>query len=138
MQILLQARDRTIEMQSIVYMLAAIAVGALVSTQPALNAILARSVGSAYGATAISIFVAFSCILVLLLATGSGTINVETITAMPWWVYFAGVVGAFFVGACVVIAPITGALVFFVCIVAGQLIGSTIADHFGAGQSHEQ
>ena len=31
----------------------------------------------------------------------------------------------------VVIAPITGAVVFFVCVVAGQLIGATLADHFG-------
>ncbi len=30
------------------------------------------------------------------------------------------------------IAPVTGALVFFVCIIAGQLLGAMLADHFGA------
>ncbi len=119
-------------MQVLPYMFAAILVGVLVSAQPPLNAILSRSVGSAFGATAISIFIALMTILVLLTVTGSGTINKETLTAVPWWVYLAGFVGAIFVGAGVVIAPVTGALVFFVCVVAGQLIGSTLADHFGA------
>jgi transporter family-2 protein len=28
-------------------------------------------------------------------------------------------------------APILGVALFFVCVVAGQLLGSTLADHFG-------
>jgi len=119
-------------MQLLLYMIAAVVVGVMVSAQPPLNAILSRSVGSAYGATAISIFVAFCSSLLLLTATGSGRITPATLSAVPWWVYLAGVFGAIFVGSGVVIAPVTGALVFFVCIVAGQLMGSTIADHFGA------
>ncbi len=119
-------------MQLVLYMIAAVVVGAMVSAQPPLNAILSRSVGSAYGATAVSIFTAFCCSLLIMAVTGSGRITPATLSAVPWWVYLAGVFGAIFVGAGVVIAPVTGALVFFVCIVAGQLIGSTLADHFGA------
>lgn len=119
-------------MQVLFFMLAAVIVGALVAAQPPLNAILARSVGSAYAAIAISIFIAFFCSLVILFATGSARIPAGSLAAVPWWVYLAGVVGAIFVGAGVVIAPITGALVFFVCAVAGQLIGSTLIDHYGA------
>ncbi len=119
-------------MHTLPYMLAAIVVGTLIAAQPPLNAILARAVGSAFGATAISIAVAFITILVLLLFTGSGHITRENLASVPWWVYLAGTVGAIFVGSGVVIAPVTGALVFFVCIVAGQLLGSLLADHFGA------
>ena len=50
---------------------------------------------------------------------------------MPWWVYLAGFVGTIFVAGGVVIAPVTGALLFFACVIAGQLIGATLADHFG-------
>jgi transporter family-2 protein len=114
------------------YMIAAVVVGAMVTAQPPMNAILARSVESAYAAIAISIFVAFCCSLVVLFATGGGHITPTSLLAVPWWVYLAGVVGAIFVGSGVVIAPITGALVFFVCAVAGQLIGSMLLDHFGA------
>ena len=50
---------------------------------------------------------------------------------MPWWVYLAGFAGTLFVAGGVVIAPVTGALLFFICVVAGQLLGATLADHFG-------
>jgi bacterial/archaeal transporter family-2 protein len=119
-------------MQVIPYMLAASVVGVLVSAQPPLNAILSRAVGSAYGATAISIFIAFCCALLIVVVTGSGEISRATLATVPWWVYLAGIVGMLFVGSGVVIAPVTGALVFFVCIIAGQLLGSMLADHFGA------
>ena len=110
----------------------AILVGAIVSTQPALNALLARSVGSSYGAAAISIAVAFGSILIAATVAGMGQITPQTLGAVPWWVYLAGVAGTVFVAGGVIITPVTGALVFFVCVIAGQLIGSTLADHFGA------
>lgn len=113
-------------------MFAAIVVGIMVSAQPPLNAIVSRSVGSAFGATAIQILVALVCALLVLFITGSGEISRRTLSAVPWWAYMAGVFGAIFVASGVVIAPVTGALVFFVCIVAGQLLGSMLADHFGA------
>ena len=119
-------------MQTLPYMLAAIVVGVLVSAQPPLNAILGRAVGSPFGATAISIAIAFSSILLVVAFVGWGDISRDTLRTVPWWVYLAGTVGAIFVAAGVVIAPVTGALVFFVCIVAGQLLGSLLADHFGA------
>lgn len=119
-------------MQNLTYMLVAIVIGMLVSTQPPLNAILARAIGSAYGATGISILIAFLTILAVLLITGPGEVNLKTLGSVPWWVFLAGTVGAIFVCGGVVIAPVTGALVFFICIVAGQLFGSVLADHFGA------
>lgn len=114
------------------YMLAAIVVGMFVSAQPPLNAILSRAVGNPYGATAISIFIAFLTILAMVAFTGPGEISRRTLSSVPWWVYLAGTAGAIFVGAGVVIAPVTGTLVFFACIIAGQLIGSALADQFGA------
>ncbi len=114
------------------YMIAAIAVGAMLSAQPPLNAILARSIHSPFAATAISVAVAFVCAILLASVAGRAELTRETLTAVPWYVYLAGAVGMVFVAGGVVIAPVTGALVFFVCIVAGQLLGATIADHFGA------
>lgn len=113
-------------------MLAAILVGAAISAQPAMNALLARSIESPFGASAISIAVAFLSILAVLAMTGAWRINGEMLAEVPWWVFLAGIAGTVFVAGGAVITPVTGALVFFVCIVAGQLIGSMIADHFGA------
>lgn len=119
-------------MQTLPYIGAGILVGVLVSAQPALNALLAKSVGNPNGAAVISIAVALLSIIVIAFFTGVGQISASTLATVPWWVFMAGVVGAIFVAAGPVIAPVTGALVFFVCIVAGQLIGSALADHFGA------
>jgi len=119
-------------MTALYYMSAAIVVGVLVALQPPLNAILTRAVGNPFGATAISISVALTFALLLLTLTGRGDMSRAALSTVPWWVYFAGIIGAIYVAAGVVIAPATGGLLFFVCVVAGQLLGAMIIDHLGA------
>ncbi len=115
------------------YAFAAVLLGALVAMQPLINAVLSSVLGSAALATAISIFVAFTGALILLTVMGTGPgLSRAALASVPWWAYLAGFIGTLFVGGAIVIAPVTGALVFFVCIVAGQLIGATLADHIGA------
>lgn len=118
-------------MNAVAYMVAAIVLGALVTAQPILNAILARAIGSPYGATTLAIFLAFLCSFAFIAVKGGGDFSVRTLTSVPWWVYLTSVIGVTYVAAGVVIAPVTGAFLFFVCVVAGQLIGSALIDHFG-------
>jgi transporter family-2 protein len=113
------------------YMLAATVLGVLVALQPLANAVLARAIGSPYGAAAISIAIAFVGAIAMIGVTGRGEISRATLAAVPWWVFLAGFVGTVFVAGGVVIAPVTGALIFFACVVAGQLGGAMLADHFG-------
>lgn len=119
-------------MPAIGYMLAAIVMGGLVSIQPLINAVLARAIGSAIGAATISITVAFLGALALVAATGPGDMRLATLGAVPWWVYLAGTIGTVFVAGGVLVAPVIGALLFVVCVIAGQLTGALVADHFGA------
>jgi transporter family-2 protein len=114
-----------------IWMLASILLGVLVTFQPLLNAILARAIGSPYGAATISILVAAFGAVVTSAFAGRGDLSRAALASVPWWVYLAGFVGTLFVVSGVVIAPLTGALLFFVCVVAGQLLGATLADHFG-------
>lgn len=118
-------------MPLVVYLVAAASLGVLVAFQPLANAILARAIGSPYGAATISIFIAALGAVVMVAVAGHGDINRATLASVPWWVYLAGFVGTLFVAGGVLIAPVTGALLFFICVVAGQLLGATIADHFG-------
>jgi transporter family-2 protein len=118
-------------MPIIAYVAAAVCLGILVAFQPLMNAILARTIGSAYGAAAISIMVAALGALVMVAVAGRGDMSRATLASVPWWVYLAGFVGTLFVAGGVVIAPVTGALLFFMCVVAGQLLGATLVDHFG-------
>jgi transporter family-2 protein len=118
-------------MPLVLYLLAAVLLGVLVALQPLLNAVLARAIGSPYGAAAISIFVATLGAAVMLAVAGRGDMSRAALASVPWWVYLAGLVGTVFVAGGVVIAPITGALAFFVCVIAGQLLGAALADHLG-------
>jgi transporter family-2 protein len=112
-------------------MLGAIGAGMLLTFQPLMNAILARAVGSPFGATLVSLVVSLTGALVMITFTGRGAMTRETLASVPWWVFLAGLVGLVFVLAGVTIAPATGALLFFVCIIGGQLVGAILADHLG-------
>ena len=113
------------------YLLAAVLLGVTVAFQPLMNAVLARAIGSPFGAAAISIAIAAFGAAAMLAVTGRGEISRATLASVPWWIYLAGFVGTLFVAGGVVIAPITGAQLFFISVIAGQLIGATLADHFG-------
>jgi len=119
-------------MGAALYMVAALVIGAASSIQPAVNAILARAVGNPFGATVVSVFVAFCTIVTISLFTGRGQITPAVLSSVPWWVYLGGMVGALLVASGVIIAPVTGALLFFILIVAGQLLGAMLMDHLGA------
>ncbi|HMT98107.1 MAG TPA: DMT family transporter [Amaricoccus sp.] len=115
-----------------IYLAAAVALGIVVAMQPLINAVLARATGSPITAATISILVAFLGSLVLFGLGDRGDTSRAALASVPWWVYLAGLIGTAFVAGGVVIAPATGALLFFLCVVGGQLLGAALADHFGA------
>jgi len=51
---------------------------------------------------------------------------------LPWWVIIGGVIGALYVAGSIITAPVLGVALFFICVVAGQMIGSSIIDQLGA------
>jgi transporter family-2 protein len=110
---------------------AAIAMGACLSIQPPVNAVMARTLGSPLLAASISIAISLIFVVLVWLTWGKGVGDLAQVNALPWWIVIGGVVGAVFVAGGVMLAPILGVALFFVCVVAGQLLGSTLADHFG-------
>jgi transporter family-2 protein len=118
-------------MPIVTYLFAAVAMGVLVAFQPLMNAVLARAIGSPWGAAAISLVVAGLGGVAIALVAGRGDMSRAALASVPWWIYLAGLIGAFFVAGGVVIAPVTGAQLFFISVIAGQLLGATLADHFG-------
>ncbi len=112
------------------YVLAAVSIGALGSLQPAINAAMSRVVGSPFLAAAVSISISMVFITLVWLAGSRGG-DLSQVPSLPWWVVFGGVLGVFFVLGGVIVAPTLGMGLFFVCLIAGQLLGSGLADHFG-------
>jgi transporter family-2 protein len=119
-------------MTNIYYLAASIAIGVSISMQPPINAVMARTLGSPMLAACFSIAITLIIAILAWLSLGKGGGDFAQIKALPWWVMFGGIVGVFFVVGGVMVAPVVGMALFFVCVVAGQLLGSSVIDHFGA------
>ncbi|MEO0820095.1 MAG: DMT family transporter [Pseudomonadota bacterium] len=112
-------------------LLGAVAIGMAFAAQPAINAAAARVLASPVAAAAVSISITLSISLAALLALRAAPAP-GALTALPWWVALGGLIGFLVVAGGVAIVPLTGAALFFVCLVAGQLVGAAIIDHIGA------
>lgn len=116
---------------NITHLLSALAIGIAFAAQPAINGTAAKILDSTVSAAALSIGITFICTLILIPFLG-GVPKEGAITQLPWWVVFGGMIGVAVVAGSAAIAPVTGAALFFVCLIAGQLFGSVLIDHVGA------
>ena len=98
---------------------------------PSINATAAQIFGSAIPAAVLSIAITLVASSVLMVVTNTVP-TASMMRALPWWVVFGGLIGVAVVAGGAAIVPITGVALFFVCLVAGQLAGSLLLDHFGA------
>ena len=113
------------------YLALAVALGVSLALQPPINAVMARVLGSTLLAASISIAISLVLVLFVWLTWGKAGGDLSLVKALPWWVVLGGVIGVVFVADSIVVAPALGLALFFVCIVAGQLLASTLVDHFG-------
>lgn len=112
------------------YILVAVVLGAVVAMQPGLNADVARRIGSPVAAAFVSILVAFLLSFAYVILARE-SVSWGVLTSMPRHLWVAGLVGFMFVVGGLWLAPILGAALLFASIVAGQMIGATLADQFG-------
>jgi len=118
-------------MTSLLAILCSVFLGAVFSQQPVINAAVAKAVGSPIVAAAFSVFITL-CVLLVLVPFSPGNLKPQMIPGLAWWSVLGGLIGVVLVAGGAYFAPILGAALFFVCLVAGQLIGSAVADHIGA------
>lgn len=114
------------------YIITALAIGFLISLQPSINAVMARELSSALLASTVSIGISFCLVFLAWQILGKGAGDFSQVRQLPWWIVLGGVGGMVFVVGGVMVAPTLGFALFFVCIIAGQLVGSTVVDQFGA------
>ena len=119
-------------MSNMFYIAAAIGIGASLALQPPINVVMARTLGSDLLAASISIAISLVFVVLVWLTWGKGGGDLAQVQALPWWVVIGGVIGVVFVAGSVMVAPVLGVALFFVCVVGGQLLASTLADQFGA------
>ncbi|MEO8090603.1 MAG: DMT family transporter [Gemmatimonadales bacterium] len=115
----------------ILFLLLALAAGALLPVQAGVNAQLRSALGSPVAAALISFVVG---------TVGLATIAILLRTPLPlaraWgattpWQWAGGLIGAAYVLAAVVLAPRLGAATLIAVIVAGQMLSSLLLDQYG-------
>jgi bacterial/archaeal transporter family-2 protein len=119
-------------LQTLWLALAALA-GSLIPVQAAVNTKMRFFAGQPLYSTLVNFGVG-TVFLGLLLAgipqTNDGGSWRRTLEA-PWWAWTGGVLGVFFVTVSVLVVPKTGTAAFSIAMVAGQMFGALILDHYG-------
>ncbi|MGE4265341.1 MAG: DMT family transporter [Desulfovibrio sp.] len=113
-------------------MLTALVAGALMPVQAGVNARLRDSLGDPLMASLVSFCVGTAALLAFILVTRTPWPGLAAASAAPWWSWCGGALGAFFVAVTIILAFKLGATGLMAWIIAGQLIGSVLLDHYGA------
>ena len=116
---------------SLLLLIFAVVVGALLPTQAGINAQLAKLLGHPLLAASVSFTLGT---LVLLLYTFVFHIPLPALNrAMqaPWYLWIGGFLGVIYLTATIILAPLLGAATMVGLIVTGQMLASITLDHFG-------
>jgi len=117
-------------MKTVFFMLAILCIGGLMPIQGSINAQIGQILGHPLRGTLMN-FVTGGVLLVVLLCFWVGFPTGEDMMQAPWYLYSGGLMGVLFVTAMLTLIPELGALRVVAAVVVGQLIVSTIIDHFG-------
>ncbi|MEO1257145.1 MAG: DMT family transporter [Bacteroidota bacterium] len=119
-------------MKSIVlFVLLAAVSGAVLPVQAGLNAKMGRAVGDPVYAALISFVIGSVGLLAYAILTKVDLTQISQSNTVHWTVWSAGLLGAFYVAAVIILVPKIGAALTFGLVVTGQLSLSLLLDHFG-------
>jgi transporter family-2 protein len=113
------------------YLLFAVAAGAMLPFQFGINAQLSNWVGSPIRAAFVSFLVGTIVLLIISVFVRKPLPALERLGDVPWWVWIGGLLGAFYVAGSIVTAPKLGAVTLVAAIVFGQTLASVLVDQFG-------
>jgi bacterial/archaeal transporter family-2 protein len=115
----------------ILLVMSALALGAILPLQAAINSRLSKAIGSPVYAAFVSFAVGTIALFLYLIATNQFNVQALQAKQNPWWVWTGGLLGTFFVAGIVILLPKLGVVLAFSLVIAGQMIASIIFDQFG-------
>lgn len=113
------------------YLILALAAGAMMPTQAAINNKLAAFVESPVLAAFISFLIGTVALFLYIVASGTPLGNLAGARNASLIAWTGGVLGAFFVASTVTLVPRLGVALTFSLIMAGQMLITLVIDHFG-------
>lgn len=108
----------------------AVAVGAGLVVQIAMNATVGRIVGSPLWGAVANFTIGLVALVVCAGAFGA-RYTPGSIGQVPVWAWFGGLLGAGYVASVTVLGPRLGGLALMALVLAGQLVASLLVDQFG-------
>jgi bacterial/archaeal transporter family-2 protein len=118
-------------MQSrLLFVVMALALGAVLPMQAAINARLAKAAGSSIMAAFVSFAVGTMALMAFLIISGQFKFGFLSAPS-PWWIWTGGLLGTFFVAGIVVLLPKLGVVLSFSLVLAGQMFIAILFDQFG-------
>lgn len=112
-----------------------IAAGSLIAMQAGSNATLQRSLQNPFMSSAVSFGTGLAALLIALILylilTRQPLPSGQQWTAVPWWGWIGGTLGAVYVLAGVLTADRVGAAIFVGLSVTASIVASLAIDHFG-------
>ena len=118
-------------MEYLIYILIVFIAGAVLPIQVGLNHKMGKAIAGAEYASFISFVVGAIVLLVYLLFIKQDFSTITQALQVKWYVWLAGLLGAFYVTSVIILAPKLGIALTFGLVVAGQMTLSLILDHFG-------
>lgn len=115
-----------------IYLLAALAGGAILPVQVALNTLLRRYVGEPIQVTFVSYLAGTLASLVICLAARYPLPTPTALAQTSWWMWIGGCLGTLYVWSTIFATPRIGAALALALTIAGQMIAALFLDHYGA------
>lgn len=115
----------------LLYIILAVLAGSVLPLQAGLNVQLGKSVHQPIFAAFASFLIGTIGLLIYLFVLKfdfSTIVHTKTVSPVVW---IAGLLGAFYVAAVIILAPKLGTALTFVLVVAGQMTVSLVLDHYG-------
>lgn len=109
----------------------ALVVGAALSVQVGLNAILRAHFGHAVWAALVNFGVGTLALLAFALAVRAPLPPGAAFAQAPWWALAGGALGALYVASSTVLGPRLGVALLTALVVAGQMLAALAIDHYG-------
>lgn len=115
-----------------IYLLAALAGGAILPVQVALNTLLRRYVGEPMQVTFVSYLAGTLASLAICFVARYPLPAISSLAQSAWWMWIGGCLGTLYVWSTIFATPRIGAALALALTIAGQMIAALFLDHYGA------
>lgn len=113
------------------FFLFAVAAGAGVAVQAAINSRLRFALGEPIWAACAQFTIGLAVLALVALVSRTALPPAGAFVRAPWWMWTGGIFGAVFIIMTVVATPRLGAGLMLAAVIVGQLVAAIVIDHYG-------